>query len=819
MATSLVINILADAADAEKGLKQTEKSVGGLGDAVGKAGKAMALGAAAGAAGLVALGVDAFNAAAESQKIARETERVLATTGAAAWTSVPGVQALAEAISDKTGADDEAVQSGANLLLTFTKIKNEVGEGNNVFDRATEAALDMSTALGTDMSGSAIQLGKALNDPIKGMAALGKAGVSFSEDQKNQIRLLQESGDLLGAQKIILKEVETEFKGAAEAAGTPFDKLKVAIGNLQEDIGAHLIPPVMAAATVLTDNLSPAIEGATGFFKEHNEVVQALAVTGLVALAASYAHVVEANARLVAQGTVEFFTNLGNSIRYSIDFMKLAVAESGVLKGSLIALSTTALPVTVALAALAAIVYGFASAGEEGRKSADKFAQSLDVGTGSLPKLREAISSTKERMGQLNREFTSAGDRAAGLADVIIPFHNIENSMEDARGEYDKLNEAAQGYQDTLDKYTATVDLAIKKLTETATAAGQAAPNVDQLRVGLEALASAKKIDLTQPGASDQLVALFNSTTKVSAATVVQTDAQEKYNDAAATAKDKTDAYKQSLDALTGAHMSAAQAETNYSQNGLTLLKTLSANKAAVESMTDQFDASKASSLEHTAVVNNNNKAIQDNVKAALDLANATFQEQQGTIGSTAALQLASQGLTTHRDQLIKTMVQMGYNETQAIAYVDRLGLTPKNINTQMNLDNTEANRKADETKAKLISASGVYTATINADTNPAEIAIKKMLDLYKGAVNEARDRALAGTRAIIPAPPGLVATPHALVPVAAVGPGLRAGATSAPTFNIRINHTGLGVDSPRLQRDLVGALTRYVAREGRLNV
>jgi phage-related minor tail protein len=63
---------------------------------------------------------------------------------------------------------------------------------------------DMSVALGTDASGSAIQLGKALNDPIKGVAALQKVGVSFTESQKEQIKTLVETGDTLGAQKIIL---------------------------------------------------------------------------------------------------------------------------------------------------------------------------------------------------------------------------------------------------------------------------------------------------------------------------------------------------------------------------------------------------------------------------------------------------------------------------------------------------------------------------------------------------------------------------------------------------------------------------------------
>ena len=48
----------------------------------------------------------------------------------------------------KTGVDDEAIPSGENLLLTFTNIRNEAGKGNDVFDQATTATLDLSVALG-----------------------------------------------------------------------------------------------------------------------------------------------------------------------------------------------------------------------------------------------------------------------------------------------------------------------------------------------------------------------------------------------------------------------------------------------------------------------------------------------------------------------------------------------------------------------------------------------------------------------------------------------------------------------------------------------
>lgn len=270
MGAILNISILTDARKARDGIDGTVGALGDLDKAasrsadtlagIGKA--AVAVGATA-AVGLGALAVGAYQAAAESAKIARETERVIKTTGGAANVTAQQVGDLAGSISDLTGADDELIQGSANLLLTFTNIKNVAGEGNDVFSQATALSLDMATALGTDASGAAIQLGKALNDPIKGITALSKSGVSFTEDQKEQIKVLQESGDTLGAQKIILGELSKEFAGAAAAASTPLDHLKVQFGNVQEAIGARLIPIVDSAATWIGQQLPKAIDFAT----------------------------------------------------------------------------------------------------------------------------------------------------------------------------------------------------------------------------------------------------------------------------------------------------------------------------------------------------------------------------------------------------------------------------------------------------------------------------------------------------------------------------------------------------------------------------
>lgn len=221
-----------------------------MGDVLGKVGVGVGIAFAAAAAGIIAVGVDAFKALQRIETIGAQTTAVIKSTGGAANVTAEDIAKLSDALERKTATESESIREGANLLLTFTNIRNGAGKNEKVFDRATELMVDYARAMGMDASDGAIQLGKALNDPIKGVTALGKAGVQFTDDQKELIKSLVESGDLMGAQTIILDELQTQFGGSGAAyAGTfagQIDTLKNNLGGMAEEIVIKLMPVLTA---------------------------------------------------------------------------------------------------------------------------------------------------------------------------------------------------------------------------------------------------------------------------------------------------------------------------------------------------------------------------------------------------------------------------------------------------------------------------------------------------------------------------------------------------------------------------------------------
>lgn len=249
---------------------------GSIGKIAGVVGGVLALGA------IVDWGKQSVDALARIETISAQTASALQATGAEAWTTSGHIDALAKSLEATTASEAESIQEGANLLLTFKNIQNGVGEGNDIFDQTTTAMVDMARAMGTDASGGAIQLGKALNDPTNGITALTRVGVTFSDEQKTMIQSLQESGDMMGAQKIILAELNSEFGGSGAAYAETYAGKMDLLKNSMGDLGEAVFAGVMPALEGLIDVAKPVFD----FLAQNPVIVQILAgVMGFLALA------------------------------------------------------------------------------------------------------------------------------------------------------------------------------------------------------------------------------------------------------------------------------------------------------------------------------------------------------------------------------------------------------------------------------------------------------------------------------------------------------------------------------------------------------
>jgi hypothetical protein len=319
--------------------------------------------------------VDMFN---ESAQASAQLDATLRSTANAANLNRDALDKQSEALMKKSLFDDDAITSSQSLLATFTKVKD------TIYMDAIPAIVDMSTKLGGDLQGTTLQVGKALNDPIKGIAALSRAGVSFTESQKATIKSMVAMNDVAGAQKLILQELQTEFGGSALAAsqvGTgPMVVLKNEFNNVREEIGGM----VMALIIDLKPALQSMIEGlssAVNWVKENKRLITDLA----------FGIGIFATAMVTVVPFIEGFT--------------VATTAAAIAEGEA-AVATTALlgPVgllVIAVAALAAVWYDVSQASERALQMQQDNAK------------RHASSTTSALEEDLKRKVKAGGNELA----------------------------------------------------------------------------------------------------------------------------------------------------------------------------------------------------------------------------------------------------------------------------------------------------------------------------------------------------------------------------------------------------------------------
>lgn len=257
----VVLKFLADVDGINKGIEEVNGKLSGLGKA------AKVLGGVLAGAFVVDKVVDFAAAsveAAQQAEIASNRLQQIASSMGYTQGQYQGatarVEEYASALSRQIGVEDESIKAAQAKLLTFSNIGDTVDQAGGSFDRATQAAYDLASAGFGQAETNAVQLGKALQDPVKGITALARSGVSFTEAEKAKIKSLVESGQALQAQDMILSAVEKQVGGTAAATVTGVQKMQIAWGELQETIGAGLGPAVTEIATAL----APIIDSLAG---------------------------------------------------------------------------------------------------------------------------------------------------------------------------------------------------------------------------------------------------------------------------------------------------------------------------------------------------------------------------------------------------------------------------------------------------------------------------------------------------------------------------------------------------------------------------
>ena len=237
----LVARLSVDSAPFTKGLGSAKGSLksfaGGIAGILGPVAGALAVAFGAGKS------ISAFK---EQDSAQKKLAAVIKATGGAAGLTADEIGGIASKLQDVTNFGDEATIGAASLLATFKNIKGDT------FERSLVAMQDMATVMGTDVAAGAVQMGKALNDPIKGAAALADVGVGFTDAQKKTIKTMQDMGNMAGAQGVILAELEGQFGGAAKAMADPWTQAKNNVGDVAEVFGSALMPVINVASAAIS---------------------------------------------------------------------------------------------------------------------------------------------------------------------------------------------------------------------------------------------------------------------------------------------------------------------------------------------------------------------------------------------------------------------------------------------------------------------------------------------------------------------------------------------------------------------------------------
>jgi hypothetical protein len=272
MAKAINVVVTGNAAPLRKALAGASNDLNSFGNKASAVAKKGAL--ALGAMGTAAIVVGAkWAKLAEAAAIADQRivaiSRTMGLFGGDTVVVTQRISDFADSMERETGVMAETIKAAQAKLLTFRQLAMTADVAGEAFDRATQAAVDMAAAGFGEATTNAVQLGKALEDPIKGVNSLRRSGITFTESEKAKLAVLVQTNRIHDAQKVILTAIETQVKGTAAATAVSTQRMKQGFGEVTDAIGTKLIPLMNAFAdSIVAIGEKATLEGLGAAFEE-----------------------------------------------------------------------------------------------------------------------------------------------------------------------------------------------------------------------------------------------------------------------------------------------------------------------------------------------------------------------------------------------------------------------------------------------------------------------------------------------------------------------------------------------------------------------
>lgn len=408
----LFVRIRADTSDMSRGIASASKSLQGFENSIKRVSALLGGGM---------LGAAFLRNTIEAQNAVAQLNAVVKSTGGAAGLTTPQLTAMAGELQKVSTFSDEAIMGAQGLLLTFTKIRGDT------LNQATKAVVDLAQAMGGDLRGAAIQVGKALQDPAQGLTALRRVGVSFSVAQQEIIKNLYATGHVAEAQAMILRELQKEFGGSALAArntlGGALIALKNAFGDALE-VSSNASTGIVGALNTIADAM-PSIRSAfTSFFGG----IELMAV----------------DASIGVQKFLNLFRSDANKISNS-NLEAWRTEQEGLITGSnnlTTAAGNTARAVADEVAPVKALTFSYNQLREEAdRVIKGMWDEKKDWWKNYIDKTNEALSVTEELNRAINADRPSITEAIRGLMptipsvtmpNVLMPFEGLSEKEKES---------------------------------------------------------------------------------------------------------------------------------------------------------------------------------------------------------------------------------------------------------------------------------------------------------------------------------------------------------------------------------------------------